>query len=97
MLESDRILADLRKALPELRQRWPIRKLAMFGSVARGDAEPESDLDMLVELNGPVTLSAFLGLEEALSRLAGRKVDLVSRSALKPFIGQHVINEAIPV
>jgi uncharacterized protein len=97
MTEKDAILATLRAALPELRRRWPIRSLAMFGSVARGDANATSDLDVLVEFDRPVTLSAFLALEEALSELAGRRVDLVSRLALKPFIGQRVLEEAIPV
>jgi len=97
MSEVDHILATLRAVLPELRQRWPIRKLAVFGSVARGDAEPASDLDVLVEFAEPVTLSAFLALEEELSGLSGRSVDLVSRPALKPFIGQQIASEAIPV
>jgi predicted nucleotidyltransferase len=97
MSEKDRIISILRRALPELRQRWPIRKLAVFGSVAREDAEPGSDLDILIEFDAPVTLSVFLALEEALSELTGRPVDLVFRSALKPFIGRHVFDEAIPV
>jgi uncharacterized protein len=97
MTERDEILTALRDALPQMRRRWPIRGLAVFGSVARGDASDSSDLDVLVDFDPPITLSAFLTLETTLSELAGRRVDLVSRPALKPFIGEHVLREAVPV
>jgi predicted nucleotidyltransferase len=97
MIERDELLAILRTALPELRRQWPIRNLAMFGSVARGDASATSDLDVLVEFDGPVTLSSFLALERRLSDLANRPVDLVSRPSLKPFIGARILSEAVPV
>jgi len=95
--ETDDILTRLRAALPELRRQWPISRLSLFGSVARGGANATSDLDVLVEFDKPVSLSSFLALEAALAEIAGRRVDLVSRAALKPFIGKHVIGEAIPV
>lgn len=97
MNERDELLAILRAELPRLRRQWPIRSLALFGSVARGDATAASDLDVLVEFDGRVTLSAFLALEQELSELSGRPVDLVSRPALKPLIGARVLREAVPV
>lgn len=95
MSERDQVLKMLRDALPELRRRWPISSLYLFGSVARGEERAESDLDVLVEFERPITLSSFLALEEALSRLARRPVDLVSRAALKPHIGRRVLEEAL--
>ncbi len=53
MIEKDEILAALRAALPGLKQRWPIGSLAIFGSVARGNASTRSDLDVLVEFERP--------------------------------------------
>ncbi len=97
MAEAGDILTTLRTALPELRQRWPIRSLALFGSVARGDAGPASDLDVLVGFERPVTLSAFLALEDELAGLTARRVDLVSAGALKPHIGRRVRAEAVAV
>ena len=91
MTSKDEILATLRVALPGLRQRWPIRSLAIFGSVARGTASAKSDLDVLVEFERPLALSEFLALEDALSAL----VDLVTRDALKPYIGRRVLDEAV--
>jgi uncharacterized protein len=97
MSERDEILMVFRAALPEFRQRWPIRSLSLFGSVARGEASAASDLDVLVEFDQPVTLSAFFELERVLGELAGRDVDLVSRRSLKPFIGERVLREAVLV
>jgi len=97
MSERDEVLVVLRTVLPELRQSWPIRSLALFGSVARGEAGPVSDLDILVEFEAPVGLSEFLALEDKLSVLTDRRVELVSRRALKPFIGRHILREAVPV
>lgn len=97
MSQREDVLAALRAALPELRRRWPIRSLAVFGSVAREEAGPASDLDVLVEFEAPISLSDFLALEDRLGAATGRHVELVSRGALKPFIGRHVLREAIPV
>ena len=97
MTERDAIFARLRAALPDLGRQWPIRSLGVFGSFARGDAMEESDLDVLVEFERPVDLSSFLALEAALCSLAGRRVDLVSRAALKPHMGRHVLRELCPL
>jgi predicted nucleotidyltransferase len=97
MSERDDIRARLHAALPELRRQWPIHSLAIFGSVARNEADTDSDLDVLVEFERPIPLSEFLALEAELAGLAGRHVDLVTRQALKPFIGRRILSEAVPV
>jgi predicted nucleotidyltransferase len=97
MNERDAVVASLRAALRNLRQRWPIRSLALFGSVMRDDASTDSDLDVLVEFDRPTYLFAFLALEETLATLAGRRVDLISRSALKRHVGQSILAEVVPL
>ena len=97
MNEREAILAALRRASPALAQRYPIRSLALFGSFARADFRTDSDLDILVEFTRPVSLSSFLALEDELKALTGRRVDLVSRDALKPNIGHNVAQDLIPV
>ena len=95
MTEKEKIFAVLRAALPDLKRRWPISSLAVFGSIARGEASATSDVDMLVDFVRPIALSEFLALEHALSALVERRVDLVSRAALKPYIGRRVLDEAV--
>src|SRR5260370_15610655 len=97
MSECDVVLAALRAALPELRRRFPIRSLGVFGSFARGDIGLESDVDVLVEFERPVGLSSFVALEDALRTAAGRPVDLVSRGALKPPICRHALRHPGPL
>jgi predicted nucleotidyltransferase len=75
---AEQVIATLRAHEPELRQAG-IRRLSLFGSVARGDAEADSDVDLVVELDPAAQIGLFaLGaLERRLADLVGRKVDLL--------------------
>ncbi|MFO8034725.1 MAG: nucleotidyltransferase family protein [Candidatus Bipolaricaulota bacterium] len=96
--DRESIVAALRSVLPELRKRYGVQKLALFGSFARGEPTSHSDLDLLVEFDDrPLTLLQFIALEEEMTDLLGIKVDLVEKSALRPRIGQQVLEELIPV
>ena len=95
MTRSKGIILTLRAALPGLQAEWPIRSLALFGSRLRDDATSQSDLDVLVDFARPISLSAFLALEERLAGITGLRVDLVSAAALKPRIGERVRAEAV--
>ncbi len=97
MSQRDDILGSLRANFPALKQRFPIMSLALFGSIARGDAGEKSDVDILVEFARPIGLSAFLSLEDELKRLIGRNVDLVSRPALKPHIERQIMRDLVAV
>ena len=74
------ILAHYR---PQLVTRYPIRRLAMFGSYARNEATPGSDVDILVEFSEPVGLQ-FFELARELEQILQKPVDLVSRYGIKP-------------
>jgi hypothetical protein len=88
----------LQKELPQLRIRYGVRCLSLFGSYVKGNQKKNSDLDVLVEFDDrPLTLLQFVALEQELSTLLGVKVDLVEKRALKPAIGKHILEEAVPV
>jgi uncharacterized protein len=89
------IRAELRAMLPELRQRYPVAALGVFGSYARGDQTTRSDLDLLVDFDGPIGIFAFLALEAELARRLRVPVDLVSRPALRPIIGERITRELV--
>jgi predicted nucleotidyltransferase len=80
--------------MPELSSRYKVKSLGIFGSYLRGEADEESDIDLLVDLEKEsMTLLEFIALENRLSDLLGAKVDLVERSALKPAIGRRILEE----
>ncbi len=74
----------LREALPGLRLRYAVLRLGVFGSLARGEAGPDSDVDVLVEFDGPATLDGFMGLKVELENLLGTRVDLATPKSLRP-------------
>ncbi len=73
-----------------------VRRLALFGSAARGEESAGSDLDFLVEFDRK-TFRNYMGLLRLLEASFGRRVDLVIREALKPSLREAVLNEAVDV
>ena len=74
-----------------------VKSLMVFGSVARSEEHKDSDIDILVEFNGPATFHGYMGLSEFLERLLGRKVDLVTTKALREPLREGILREAIRV
>ncbi|MFN8534004.1 MAG: nucleotidyltransferase family protein [Dehalococcoidia bacterium] len=72
-----------------------VASLAIFGSVARGEAGPDSDIDVLVRFAEPVGLFAFLRLQRRLEEVLGCRVDLVTEDALRQSFREEVLREAI--
>ena len=68
----------------EIIHRFGVRSLSLFGSVARDEARPDSDIDVLVEFEGPTTFDGHMGLLVFLEDLLGRHVDVVTAKGLKP-------------
>jgi hypothetical protein len=72
-----------------------VERLALFGSVLRDEARPDSDIDLLVQFSrGAKTYASFLALSELLEERLGRRVDLVTTEALSPFLGPRILAEA---
>jgi len=72
-----------------------VERLALFGSVLRGNARPDSDVDLLVQFSrGGKTFDRFLALCELLEERLGHRVELVTTEALSPFLGPRILAEA---
>jgi len=91
------ILATLRAHRDELARRYAAKDLALFGSTARDDLRPDSDIDILVDFEGPATLDGYFGLKDFLEQMLGRPVDLVTQRGLKPRARVQVQSEMIRV
>ncbi|MEO5361790.1 MAG: nucleotidyltransferase family protein [Nitrospirota bacterium] len=80
-----------------IKDKYPVKRLGVFGSFAKGKDTVESDIDILVEFTEPVDIFEFIDLKEYLETLLGKKVDLVSIRALKPFLRNKILSEVIYV
>ncbi len=92
-----RSLEDIRRLRPEimeLARQYRARNISVFGSLVRGEMHEDSDIDFLVDFEEEYTLLDHAGLLVGLEDLLGRKVDVVPRRALKPFLRDTVISEA---
>jgi len=94
MKPIEEIQMIIREHKSELAERFGVSEIGIFGSVVRGEARDDSDVDVLVEFNKPVGFIKFMDLEFYLEDILGvTKVDLVTKSGLKPYIGQHILRE----
>jgi uncharacterized protein len=93
----EEILRSRRDVIRRIAEKHGARNVRVFGSVARGEAGPESDVDLLVEA-GPVTSPWFPGgLVAELEEVLGRRVDVVTERGLVPELRERVLREAVPV
>lgn len=95
MKEIDRIKKQIRNNIQPIKNKYKIKTIGVFGSYVRGNQKKESDVDILIEFEEPVSLLEFITLERQLSKILGKKVDLVMKTALKPRIGRYILNEVV--
>lgn len=95
MNELDKTKAILNKHRDELRERYKITEIGIFGSYIRGEQKKESDIDILVEFSEPISLLDLVGAENYISDLIKRKVDLVPREDIRPELKQIILDEVV--
>ena len=95
-MDSRQIIETLRQHEDEL-HRQGVAHVALFGSVARGDARPDSDIDILIDLDPDARLSVFdyVGLKDYIAGLFEADVDVVNREGLKPYLKPAVLAEIV--
>jgi len=96
-MTKESIISTLAAGKQALIERYGIKEIGIFGSYARGEQDRQSDVDILVDFSRSLSLLEFVHLENELSELLGIKVDLVMKTALKPRIGKHILEEVVPV
>ena len=92
------IKQTLKEKMPEIKEKYSVKNLYIFGSYVRGEQTPESDIDILVEFEkGKKTFDNYMDLKFYLEDLFGKKVDLIIKEAVKPRLKKYIYEEAISV
>jgi uncharacterized protein len=89
------ILERLFAESPGLKAKYGIKSLAVFGSMARGDNQDTSDVDVFVTFEGKATFDRFMGLRLELQDLFGKRVDLLTPKSLSPAMQAEIRKEAV--
>ena len=90
--EINQILKDNKE---ELYRRYKVKEIGVFGSFVRGEQKKRSDLDVLVEFEEVPGLLKFIELEEYLTKILGKKVDLVRRRAIRQELRDNILKEVV--
>jgi len=96
-MKIEETLKSRREEILAVAAKYGVRNVRIFGSVVRGEADEESDVDLLVEPLPGFTLLKSSAMTRELEGILGRKVDVVSERALRERIRDRVIKEAVPI
>ena len=94
MSELEEIKRKLREHKPELKERYNVEEIGIFGSYVHGDQAESSDIDILVEFSEPIGWK-IIDLKEELEKLLDRPVDLVTKDALKPRLKTQIMEDVV--
>ncbi|MGA2385852.1 MAG: nucleotidyltransferase family protein [Candidatus Bathyarchaeia archaeon] len=97
MRSLEELKAELQELKPELKRRYKVDTIAIFGSYSRGQQTNNSDLDILVTFSQPIGLYKFIEVQQFIRKKLGLKIDLVQKGALLPMIKNQVLNEIVTV
>lgn len=96
-MEKEEIKNIIAQNIPAIKDKYHVKQMGIFGSFAKGEEKNDSDVDILVEFSSPIGFFDFIRLENYLSKILNKKVDLVSQKAIKPIIKNSVLDEVIYV
>jgi len=90
-------IEEIKKKIIPVLQRYQVQKASIFGSIVRGEDTPESDIDILVELNDNLSLLDFVSLKLELEEALQKRVDLVEKKTLKETIKDEILAQEVQV
>jgi predicted nucleotidyltransferase len=88
---------EIKRKILSILKRYKVKKAGIFGSVVRGEENKESDIDILVEIVGRMSLLDFVGLKLELEEALGQRVDLGEYSTIKPIIKEQILSEEVSI
>ncbi len=94
-LNKGQIIKKLSDNFAEMKGKYNVKRIGIFGSFAREENDLKSDIDILVEFESPIGFFLLIDLENYLYNLLGRKVDLTTKNSLKPVVRDRILNETI--
>jgi hypothetical protein len=97
MSKKEEIIGKINAENAFIKEKYHVKNIGVFGSVARGEETEKSDVDILVEFEKPIGFFEFIRLENYLSKILGRKVDLVTKKSVKPSIKEEIFKETVYV
>jgi uncharacterized protein len=93
--EIDKILREKREVILRIAAQHGARNVQVFGSFARGEAGPDSDLDLMIQLEPGRSLLDLIAIKQDLEDLLGCEVDVVTEAAISPYMKEQVLKEAV--
>ncbi len=97
LINKDPRFKDIYSAVKPYLQEYSISRIAVFGSYARGETKPDSDIDLLVEIKQSYGILKFIELKQLIEKKLGKRVDLVEPQCLEPLIKDEVLKQAITI
>ena len=88
-------IEEIRERIAPILEKWGVRRASVFGSYARGEADDNSDVDILVELSEDMSLMDLVELKLEIEDAIGKRVDLVEFDAVKPSIRKSVMEDQV--
>jgi len=95
MINKTQVIGRISSQKPFLKDKYFVKEIGVFGSVVRGEQNIQSDIDILVDFKKPIGIFDFIRLEDYLSKLLNSKVDLVTKTGLKPLIKDEILSQTV--